>query len=365
MFQLQLTLDFTTSRLTDIILFVILIVAAIVALRLLLTVMSPRHRRRFSRVLRYSFILGILFGLVLPWNESVGILAAAITSLLLLSVALHYAFLQGRVGLRIIGRLIPASWATVSRESVRDVFLFFSIVTGVIGIITTVLSILVPPIFSLSLSSFVPLSFDTISVLSAMLEFTFATPHRGIILSLVRKYLHEQVLQHLRVKKGTFTDTTILTMLLHDASMITIRETDLPVIVSETGYSVRDISETLDTLVKDGLVLKEGKAGAMTYRLTTDGFKVIQSPWEEAQISMASDRRRLEGNLSQISEILAATTPRSHISLNAARNHLSRAQRILQRMHEEYGQLLDREWSERAGSVIREFSLRLHEVGER
>jgi len=339
---LQLPAVFTSARLVEIALFSILLVAAIVALRLLFTVMTPRHRRRYSKVLNYGFLLGIVLGLVLPWNEPLGVLAATITSLLLLLVAFHYSFLQGRAILRRLGRAFPASWVTVSRESVRDVFLYFSIVTGVIGIITTILSVVIPPFLSLSLGSFVPLSFDTLSVLSAMLEFTFAVPPRGILLSLIRTHL---------VTTGTTFDT----------SSLEVDESGFPEIVEGTGYNVRDLAEALDSLAKDGLVLKEGNPGTLRYRLTPNGFRVIQSRWEEAQIRMSSDRRKVEGNLSRLKIILESRAISKPRILQRAKEHLLSAQKHLERMHDEYGPLMDLEWREKIRLTVKEFSMRLAE----
>ena len=337
---LQTAIDFTPDKLVEIALFSILLISAIVAFRLLYTVMTPRHRRRYYRVLNYGIPLGVVLGLVLPWNEPVGILAAAMTSLLLLLVAFHYSFLQGKAVLKRFGGFLPASWATVSRESVRDVFLYFSIVTGIIGIITTVMSILIPPFLSLSLGVFVPLSFDTISVLSAMLEFTFATPPRGILLSLIRK--------HLVTAGSTF-----------DASSLKLDEPEFPTIVAGTQYSVRDLAEALDSLAKDELVLKNGNAGTLSYRLTPNGFRIIQSRWEEAQIRMSSDRRKVEGSLSKLKMILDSSAIEKPRVISRAKEHLSTAQKYLERMYEEYGLLMDQDWREKVGMTVREFSARL------
>lgn len=340
-------------------LFAILLVVAIVALRLLITVMTPAHRRRYSRVLNYSFVLGIVLGLVLPWNEQIGILAAVITSFFFLLVALDYSLLQGRTSLPILGRIVPARWFEVSRESVRDIFLFLSIVTGVIGLTTTVLSVVIPPFLSLSLGSFVPLSFDTLSVLSAMLEFTFAIPHRGIMFSLVRKHLHERLLRRLHVTNGALPDTALLTMILNDPTSLAVFESEVPSIVEGAGYSVRDIAETLDYLVKEGLAESEGTPGSRTYTLTREGFQVIQSPWEESQILIASDRRKLERNLSQLGPSLAfQSSPKPH-SLRKAREALLNARKQFEKMRYDYGRLLDREWSERVAGMITLFSQKL------
>lgn len=76
LFPLELPEVLTPARLVEIALFSILLVAAIVAFRLLFTVMTPRHKRRYSRVLNYGVLLGVVLGLVLPWNEPVGVMAA-------------------------------------------------------------------------------------------------------------------------------------------------------------------------------------------------------------------------------------------------------------------------------------------------
>ena len=136
-------------------------------------------------------------------------------------------------------------------------------------------------------------------------------------------------------------------------------ESEIPSIVEGSGYSRRDIAETLDFLVKDGLIVKEGIPGSRAYRLTKEGFQVIQSPWEEAQICIASDRRKLEGNLSQLGTLLDSLSPLKSPMLKRAWELLLNARKHFDRMRYDYGQLLDKEWSERISSMIRGFSLKL------
>lgn len=138
-------------------------------------------------------------------------------------------------------------------------------------------------------------------------------------------------------------------------------ESDFPAIVEGTGYSVRDLAEALDSLAKDGLVLKEGNPGTLRYRLTPNGFRVIQSRWDEAQIRMSSDRRKVEGNLSRLKIILDSRVIEKPRILQRAKEHLLSAQRHLERMHDEYGLLIDQEWREKVSMTIREFSMRLGE----
>lgn len=146
-----------------------MVVSAIIAIKILLDLSSKHHRHRYAKIVRFDLLVGIVLGTTLPWMEPIGLLAAALTAILFLGLSV-VMFLESKM---------ISLWrkGMVRREKIREWFLHFSVTTGIIGIITTLLSIIVPPFLQLSLGFMVPLAFDSLSVLSALLEFTLpSTP---------------------------------------------------------------------------------------------------------------------------------------------------------------------------------------------
>ena len=161
----------------------VVIAVSLLGISLLLRLVSRAHRQKYRKLFRSSFLIGGLLGLVIPWNEELGLLIAMILSFLLLGLAASYVLPRSSTSL--FHRLSKA------REHARDSFLYFSVITGVSGIFSTVISILSPSFFGFSLSSLVPLSFDALSVLSALMEFTIPIPDyvflNGVIMSYASK----------------------------------------------------------------------------------------------------------------------------------------------------------------------------------
>ena len=161
----------------ELVLLVIVVVSAIIAIKILLDLSSKHHRHRYAKIVRFDLLIGIVLGMMLPWMEPIGLLAAALTAFLFLGLSV-VMFLESKM---------ISVWRIrmVRREKIKEWFLHFSVTTGVIGIITTLLSIIVPPFLQLTLGFMVPLAFDSLSVLSALLEFTLPSTPYNVMFALV------------------------------------------------------------------------------------------------------------------------------------------------------------------------------------
>lgn len=80
----------------------------------------------------------------------------------------------------------------VRREKISEWFLHFSVTTGLIGIVATLLSIVVPPFPRLSLGFMAPLAFDTLSLMSALSEFTLPSTPYNTIFALIFELLQRR-----------------------------------------------------------------------------------------------------------------------------------------------------------------------------
>jgi hypothetical protein len=232
----------------ELILLVIVVVSAIIAIKILLDLSSKHHRHRYTKIVRSDLVIGIVLGTMLPWMEPIGLVAAALTAFVFLGLSV-VMFLESKM---------ISVWRIrmVRREKIREWFLHFSVTTGVIGIITTLLSIIVPPFLRLSLGFMVPLAFDSLSVLSALLEFTLPSTPYNVMFALVFELV--------RRRSGNSPENEI-------------RLDDIEEIAHETAHSRFEVLDAIENLVEERLATK--KDGG--FALCPDGMRLLKLNWEE------------------------------------------------------------------------------------
>lgn len=267
----------------DLILLSMTVTVAIVALRVLWNLASGKHRRLYGRNVRYVFILGSVAGLALPWNESAGLLGAFISSLFLLVLSSTYSILGWRTS---GSRSLALVW--IPRETMRDWFLYLSVGAGVIGVVTTVISLVVSPLLGLSLSSLVPLAFDTVSILSALLEFTVYVPSYNNIFALVYDFL-----THSR-------------RVAPDAGDPYLDDLDFKRITEGSHYTDFEVRDALESLVRKGFASKISPVpvARIVFRIGSYGIRYLKSVWEEVFYSMEREVTQLEARILYLHEKL-------------------------------------------------------------
>jgi len=75
---------------------VIVVVSAIIAIKILLDLSSKHHRHRYAKIVRFDLLIGIVLGMMLPWMEPIGLLAAALTAFLFLGLSV-VMFLESKM----------------------------------------------------------------------------------------------------------------------------------------------------------------------------------------------------------------------------------------------------------------------------
>ncbi len=123
---------------------------------------SGVYRQRLKEVLKPIGVVGVLFGLLLPWDTGLGLLAAMLVAVILFVLCVYAV-----VVIEAPPSLVRRVW--ICRDVVREWFVYISIVAGLIGIVSTLLSIILP-FWGITLGVEIPIAFDTISVSAALLE---------------------------------------------------------------------------------------------------------------------------------------------------------------------------------------------------
>jgi len=304
----------------ELVLLVIVVVSAIIAIKILLDLSSKHHRHRYTKIVRFDLVIGIVLGTTLPWMEPVGLLAAALTAFLFLGLSV-VMFLESKM---------ISVWRKrmVRREKIREWFLHFSVTTGIIGIITTLLSIIVPPFLQLSLGFMVPLAFDSLSVLSALLEFTLPSTPYNVIFALVFELV--------RRRNGNSPENEI-------------RLDDIEEIAHETAHSRFEVLDAIENLVEERLATK--KDGG--FALCPDGMQLLKLNWEETV-------GRLRIQSVHIDEEIESLTKNPSVERKTCLDRINHLLESVSDLRDECGFLMDRNWIVRSRQKLSELRNRLY-----
>jgi hypothetical protein len=253
---------------------------------------------------RFDFLIGLVLGLTLPWISSVGLLAAVVTAILFLGLSIITLFESKIIALR--RRRI------VRRRKIRDWFLHFSVTTGFIGIITTLLSIVVPPFLKLSLGYMVPLAFDSLSVLSALLEFTLPSTPYNVIFALIFELVHRRNEKNLENE---------------------ILAGDIDEIADETAHSRFEVLDAVESLIEEGLVARKQNS----FALSQETLQLLRLNYEEICPALRIQCHHIDEQMELVAKNAIIVSKRDVDISNHLRDSMSD-------LKDEYGFLVDANW---------------------
>ncbi len=265
----------------DLVLLVITFTSALVAVRILWNLASTRHRAAYGRPVKLVFLIGAVLGAVLPWDANFGLAGALAAALLLLLLASAYSLLGWRTAK---SRSLALIW--IPRETMRDLFLYLSVGAGVVGVVTTLISLAVIPLLNITLNSFVPLAFDTISILSALLEFTVYVPSYSNIYALVYDFITHT--RRMALESGE--------PYLDDLDFKQIRQ--------RSHYTDFEIRDAMESLVRKGFASKLSPVpvARIVFKVGPYGVRYLKSVWEEVFFSMEREKAQLESRMLYLRE---------------------------------------------------------------
>jgi len=273
----------TFARIPEILLLVMMFLIIVLAIRVFWTIPSRIYRKQFAHVMKQSLAIGLFLGLVLPWNPLIGLSGALVACVVLLFISYYAIIVSGWSGER---GFLRQAW--VRREVVREWMIYFSIVAGIIGIVATILSIVIPPFLELSLRSEVPLAFDAISVTAALLDVTIPITSYRKIYSLLYLYL---------AQKGVARGEGDEYYLIDDTEFLdAVRDTEF------TKYEVRD---ALESLVDEGMAMRTTPEDILVnveFRVSPRGMEIMRLNHDETIIKVRNTLDRLESSLKAIAE---------------------------------------------------------------
>lgn len=295
-------------------------VSGLIAVIILLNILPMKHKEIFKRVVSYCSLLGILLGILLPLEENLGLWVAAFTSLIFAFLSLYYHLLRTRIALL---PLVRRFW--ISRVTMRNLFLYFQVTTGLIGIISTIMLMVVPLFFPLTPGAMVPVTFSCLSVLSSLLQFTIRTPSYHTLYALTYHFL----LESRRLK---------------DAKVY-LDYRDFDGIIRETHHTKHDLMDTLEMLVRGGMALRSVSGARFT--INKDGIELMEFGWRETNIRVIKECDKIGDLLEFLKDRIKTIDISKSKAVRELIEELAEIREMIDGMVDRYGLLLNKEWYER------------------
>jgi len=262
------------------VLFLLLLFIIVIALRIFYRLSSKIYREHYTHMLRNSVITGLVLGMILPWDTVVGLMAALFTGLVLLFISIFSVLVMSKSSQ--LG-FLQETW--IRREVLREWFMYVSIITGMIGIVSTVLSILLPPFLDLTLGVEVPLVFDTISVTAALLDLSIPITSYRKINSLIYLYLLEEKGEE---EEGFVIDDTEF--------MKAVRGTEF------TDYEVRDALESLVEIDMASKMTATSETAQVEFHVSYEGMRLLKLQYDETILKLGKRLERINEGIHRIQE---------------------------------------------------------------
>ncbi|HIH89120.1 TPA: hypothetical protein HA344_07935 [Candidatus Bathyarchaeota archaeon] len=249
---------------------------------------SGVYRQRLREILKPLGIVGLVLGLALPWDQGLGLVVA-----IFLAVVLFVLCVYAVVVLEAPPSLVKSVW--IRRDVVRDWLIYISIIAGIIGIVSTLLSIILQ-FWNITLGIEIPLAFDTISVSAALLESMIPITSYRKIYSLI--YLH---LMDEDADSGTLS--------------LTIKEADFPMILKDTSFTEFEVRDSLESLFAQGAAKKVVSKEGLIFEISDDCRALLRVSLEETRAKIRIGVERYEEKLDELLEHIEHATVKDHFKI--------------------------------------------------
>ncbi len=302
-------------------------VSAIICVRIVSDALSSTRKRRYSRAAKCVLLSSLGLGIVLSFYESIALLVAEASGIVVLVSALYYSVIGSRL---ISNSSLRSLW--LPSEVVKEWFVYLAIYAAVVGVASGVLSVVLP-YFSGSVE--VPVTITTIyasiSMISALFAFTISTPEKTTIIGLV--YAFAFVTRRFSADKEFY-----------------IEDIDFEKIVTNTTSSEFDVREALESLVKQGFAVKQSPTpmGRVRFKINAYGAKYLEVCWTETLIRISRQKERLEKTLAYVEHRLKSLDASGSRIVSKAFEEIEMQKKALTRLREDYGLAVGDSWYQKA-----------------
>jgi len=307
------------------ILLVLVGIMGIFMVRVVFSFTSPKNRKLHAPRIRQSLGIGLVLGFILPWSETLGLLAALCSVSLFLFLTVYSMLVMGQIGNL---PLISQSW--LPRERVRRWFSYFAIIEGVMGIIGVVLPLALSllPFFQMA-PNITPLAFASIAILADLFDLTFPSPPYRELFSLIHKY-------KINNKNNTGTDEDFF-----------IEDCDFPLILNSTDFTVYDVREALEFLVRENMAERKipvTPMGRVRFRLLKYGEDALRLGYEEKMLYLFAEKQSITKVLDYFDSEEALTALDSKKKVRKAQKILDKSEEKSRELFKNNSSFIEAEW---------------------
>ena len=265
--------EFSSVDLTNYILMSLIVILAIIMIRIVFSLSSKRYKDEYVPKIEYCLTFGFFLGVILYWNDTIGLVAALVSIGFFLFFALYSMLSMG-----VIGDISLISQTWIPREKLRRWFSYFSIIEASMGITVVFLHAILSTFFSYPVgTTIMPLAFATIAILTDLFELTFPEPPYRELFSLLYIYYDRN--------KQT------------NDQNFTLEDTQFPSVLKSTDFTIYELREALERLVREEMAEREMTnmpIGQVRFNLNKSGIASIMLEYEQKMLSLSTKEQAIQ-----------------------------------------------------------------------
>ncbi len=307
---------------SEIVMLTMVMVAAIIAIRILRDVTSSTQKVGYTRPVKYILTISLGLGIAFSFYEAVGLIIAEITSIAILLSSLYYSLVGGWLTSH---QSLRSFW--LPSENIKSWFFYLSLYTAVVGVFSGVISVILPYFTPIIIPSTISTAYSGISVLAALLDFTIRLPDKSTICGLVYAFC-------------------FVTRRYTENEEFYIEDIDFEKIVTHTLHTEFDVREALESIVKQGFAIKQSPTpmGRVRFKINMYGARYLEVCWTETLIRISRQKDRIEKILTYVEHRLKDMDPSDHKIITKALEEIETQKDKLIKMRDEYGLAVGESW---------------------
>lgn len=297
-------------------------IAAVIATRIIRDVTSSARKRRYSRPVKYVLIISLVLGFGFSFFETAALVAAEIMALAVLLLSLYFYLVGGWLTSH---QNLRSFW--IPSKTIKDWFFYISLCNGVIGVVSGVLSVILPYFTIFEVPATISTVYSGVSVLAALMEFTILLPNKSTICGLVYAFC-------------------FVSRRFSSSKEFYVEDIDFEKMITNTIHSEVDVREALEALVRQGFAIKQSPTpmGRVRFKINMYGAKYLEVYWTETLIRISRQKDRLEKVIAYVEHRLKNAKPSDKKIIMKASDEINLQKRKLIHLREEYGLAVGDSW---------------------
>jgi len=265
--------EISSYNITNYILMSLIGILAIIMIRIVFSLSSKRYKDEYVPKIEYCLTFGFFLGVILYWNDTIGLVAALVSIGFFLFFAVYSMLSMG-----VIGDISLISQTWIPREKLRRWFAYFSIIEAAMGITVVFLHAILSTFFSYSTGiTIMPLAFAIIAILTDLFELTFPEPPYRELFSLLYMYYDKN-------KQTNYQN-------------FTLEDTQFPSVLKSTDFTIYEFREAPELLVREDMAEREMTnmpMGQVRFNIFRSGIDSIKLEYAQKMLSLSTKEQAIQ-----------------------------------------------------------------------